>query len=172
MLQWHRRAGLFALFLSSLTLGAQAAPGVDPFNVFAGTWKVTSESFLTPYSKPASVLLTLHTACSRAGGAYTCRQGGDNASGPVATFTYDVIKKTFTRQPLPILANPSTGQRLGIDGARWTFAWQEADNGNTVFFRLINDFQGPYDIAFRSEYSLDQTHWTIMSEGHESRIGP
>jgi len=145
---------------------------VDPFNVFEGTWKVTSESFLTPYSKPASVLVTLHNACSRAGGAYTCRQGGDNAPGPVATFTYDVIKKTFTRQPLPILDDPKAEPKLGIDGARWTFAWQEADNGNTVFFRLINDFQGPYDIAFRSEYSLDQTHWTIMSEGHETRIGP
>jgi hypothetical protein len=166
------RAGALLAMAMPCVFAAAATPvaALDSLKAYEGTWRVHTESFLTPYSKPNSETTTLQNDCWRSAGFYSCRQSVDGDSKALLVFTYDATQKSFTSYPIPAHGGAPGQGRLLIDGATWTFPWEQAENGTTTYFRVVNVFQGTRDIEFRSEYSVDKKSWTMMSRGHETKL--
>jgi hypothetical protein len=158
-----------ALFAGQIGAAEPAPIAVKP-KVFEGVWRVRSESFATPHSKEESQLVTLAIDCEERGGAYACRQRALGAREAATVFRYDPERRRFAGLPLVTApAGPSSGA-LVIIGSTWIYPWQETEDGRTTHYRLVHWFQGPYDIAFRTEYSTDLENWTRMSTGHGTRL--
>ena len=59
--------------------------------------------------------------------------------------------------------------KLTSDDKRGTCSREFEDNGKKIRFRTINDFTTPTTVTYRAEYSEDGTHWTLMSEGTNTK---
>ena len=57
-----------------------------------------------------------------------------------------------------------------VSGGVWTFPGQSTKLGQTTYFRTVNIFADNDNIDFREEFSIDNEHWTLMSQGHETRV--
>ena len=159
-----------ALLAAAPGVTAAAPQGLDKVMSYAGTWKIDTHHFDTPYSKAGQENAVLQNDCWRSGGYFVCRQVVNGESKALLVFTYDA--KTDRYSSYPILqgggdVHPGT---LIIQGDAWTFPWDYTESGTTTHFRVVNRWNSPDSIEFRQEYSADGQHWTPMAEGRETRV--
>lgn len=170
----HRRACWIALFiLIAAGRNAWAAPdkpaGIDAIRVYEGTWNVSLQYFDTPYSKASTETNTLRNECWKNGAYFACNQYVDGQSKVLLVFTYDASKNEYTSYQIPAGGAAAGSGKLLIEGNRWTYPWQTGQGANTIWFRVMNTFDGADKIEFRQEYSTDQVHWMQMGQGSETR---
>ena len=161
--------GCGSLLLVGVAAQAASPVGLDRIAVYAGTWHNRVEHYATPYGKAGTETTTLRNDCWRARAFYACEQVVDGKPVALVVFVYDIAKHSYITHPIPADGSAAGNGTLLIDGETWTFPWQFADHGKTVYARVVNVFHGRDRIDYRQEYSLDQTHWTAMARGVETR---
>ncbi len=145
---------------------------IDAIWAYAGTWKIDTEDFATPYSKAGHKVTTLHNECWRSGPYIACRQIVDGDSKVLIVFTCTRPDHyCISYQIPPDGSNPGSGT-MHIEGNTWTFPWQNVDAGKTTYFRVVNVWSTPTTIDYRQEFSTDQVHWTPTATGHEVKTNP
>lgn len=159
---------LFSL-MSNAALAAPGPAGLDKLAAYAGTWKTVSESFDTPYSKAGRQSATLQNACWRSGDFYACHQTVDGRSAALVVFLYAAKTDTYVTHAIPADGGAASDGILTINGNRWTFPWQSAEQGKPVYFHVINVFTDRNHIEYRQEFSRDSRHWTVMTKGRDTR---
>jgi len=161
------------IFGAGLSLAGAAAPdkpaGIDAIHAYEGMWIVNLQYMETPYSKVSTDKSTLRNECWKNGAYFACNQYVNGESKVLLVFTYDAVKNEYTSYQIPQGGGSPGSGKLLIDGNQWTYPWQTGQGPNTVWFRVVNTFDGPDKIDFRQEYSTDQAHWTLMGEGKETR---
>ena len=161
---------LSLLLFSSLAEAIEPA-GLDRVAAYAGTWKTEARHVDSLYSKAGSESHLLRNDCWRSEGFYVCDQIVDGKSAALLVFTYDEKTGTYSSYPIPAggapVVHPGT---LLIQGAIWTFPWDNIEGGKTVHFRVVNTWSSADRIEFRQEYSADGVHWTLMADGHDTRV--
>ena len=170
--------GVFLAFMVMTAVtawaGAQeqnkAAVSVERLWAYAGTWKVETESFNTPYSKAGRDAKTLRNDCWKSGAYVACRQIVDNDPKILLVFTCSGKDSTCTSYQIPADGSDAHSAKMTIEGDRWTFPWSVSENGKTTWFRVVNVWPTSTTIEYRQEFSTDQVHWTPMSVGHEVKI--
>jgi hypothetical protein len=175
-MQWQ------AVFLATLMMTAApvgwAAPeqsknpvSVDRIWAYAGTWKIETESFDTPFSKAGHEAKTLQNDCWKSGGYVACRQIVDGDPKVLIVFTCNGRDNTCVSYQIPPDGGEPGSGKMVIDGDTWTFPWTSTEGGKTTWFRVVNVWASPTSIDYRQEFSTDQVHWTRMSAGHEVKAG-
>ncbi len=160
---------LLSLFACAAAM-AKPAGGIEAIAAYAGTWKAEITHLDTPYSKASHEAYSLRNDCWRSGEFYACHQFVDEESKAVVVFAYDAKTNAYASYPITPGADSVHAGKLVIDGNTWTFPWQTTENGKTMWFRVVNVFTDARTIAFRQEYSSDQTHWVSMATGIEHGI--
>lgn len=165
---------LCLLFLGlPLTALAGTPQGLDKLAAYAGSWKTEVKHLDTAYSKAGTEAYTLHNDCWRSAGFYACDQVVDGDSKALLVFLYDAKTDRYSSYPIPTGGAPEVQPgSLMIQGAVWTFPWDETQDGKTTHFHVLNTWSSADSIEFRQEYSADGVHWTLMAEGHETRVKP
>lgn len=156
--------------LAALVLAAVAANSLDAVSVYQGTWDAHLTYVQSRYSKARDEHHTITNDCWRSGDYYACHQIVDGASAALIVYTYDAKNDTFYTHPVASGDTPANAGTLKIDGATWTYPWTQTDAGKTVYFRVVNTFEGHDAITFRQEYSNDGTTWTVIATGTEHRL--
>ncbi|MGA2552562.1 MAG: hypothetical protein ABSF50_20645 [Burkholderiaceae bacterium] len=160
---------LGAAIVSHPALGAESVP--EKQKACEATWRVRIESFLTPYSKPDRELTTVRTDCRIRANSRVCRQSIDeDPKGSSWAIIADEEPSAHWCDPTVFRSSNGTPGRPVIEGGTWVCTWIKIDDGRKVHFRLVKVLQGPWDIEFRSEFSTDGEHWTVMSQGHETKL--
>jgi hypothetical protein len=149
----------------------KAGATVDRILAYAGTWKVETESFPTPYSKASREERTLLNDCWKSGAYLACRQIVDGDPKVLIVFTCSGRDNTCTSYQIPPDGTDPHAGKMTIDGDTWTFPWSTTEDGKTVWFRVVNTWSSPTSIQYRQEFSTDHVHWTPMSVGHEVKAG-
>lgn len=176
------RAIIFVVFLASAVASPgmaadTSAPAGTPqsdrlaaLSAYAGTWKTETRHLDTPFSKAGSESATLRNDCWRSAGFYACNQFVDGESKALLVFLYDPAVGRYTSYPIPTGGGEVHPGSLIIEGQVWTFPWDYTEGGKTTHFRVVNVWSSPDSIEFRQEYSSDAVHWTLMADGHETRV--
>lgn len=149
---------------------AAAAPNndLDAIWNYAGSWRISTQSFDSPYSKAGKHNSSLRNDCWRGGQYITCRQIVDGESKVLIVFTCGRSDHYCYSYQIPPDGSPASTGTMHIEGDTWTFPWQTAGkDGKTTYFRVVNTWSSSSTIDFRQEYSTDQVHWTKTSSGHE-----
>ncbi|MDQ2679493.1 MAG: hypothetical protein M3Y21_00495 [Candidatus Eremiobacteraeota bacterium] len=162
------------LILAVLILAASPqisrAAGIATISAYAGTWHSHIEHYKTAYSKARVEDTNFRNDCWRSAGYFACDQFVNGPSAALIVFTYDPKGDVYHTYTVPTDGSPAGSGKLIIAGNTWTFPWQDEDNGKKVYARVVNVFRDPNTIEFRSEYSLDNTHWIITGRGIEHRV--
>ena len=162
---------LLACALPAPVLAADAAPqGLDKVMAYAGTWKTEIRHLDTPFSKAGSESLTLKNDCWRSGAFLACDQIVDGDPKALLVFMYDAKGDIYASYPITAGSSDVHPGTLIIKGKVWTFPWDATDAGKTTHFRVVNTWSSADSIEFRQEYSSDGVQWTLMAEGHETRV--
>jgi hypothetical protein len=172
------------LFLCCLILGLTAARaevpaaatatpaaqgGLDVLAAYAGPWHVEIHFLETPYSHARDTAYKLRNDCWRSAGFYACDQFVDGQSKVLVVYSYDSTRG-YSSFPIPAGTDQVHVGHLDIQDKVWTFPWKVAKDGKTTYFHVINTWDSPDSIQFRQEYSADGQQWTLMAQGHETRI--
>jgi hypothetical protein len=171
------RLALIACLLS-VPAAAQPAPPagkappntIDKLAAYSGTWKTATEHFATDFSKAAKESSSLRNDCWRSGVFYACNQFVDGDSKILLVFTYNAKDDVYTSTQISLDGKAVGSGKLLIAGNVWTFPWESQDDGKTVYFRVVNTWTSPTTIDFRSEFSRDNTTWTVMARGNEQKL--
>lgn len=150
---------------------SKADATVDRILAYAGTWKVETESFATPYSKTGREAKTLVNDCWKSGAYVACRQIVDGDPKVLIVFTCSGRDNTCTSYQIPPDGSDPHSAKMTIDGDTWTFPWSTSEDGKTIWFRVVNEWSSSSAIQYRQEFSTDHVHWTPMSVGHEVKVG-
>ncbi len=142
---------------------------LDRLAVFAGTWKSDAQNFDTPYSTAATVSSTLVNQCWKAGAFFVCNQAVNGISRVLLVFSYKG-GDTYWISEVPADTGHAASSTVIVSGGVWTFPGQSTKLGQTTYFRTVDIFNGTDGIDFREEFSTDNEHWTLMSQGHETRV--
>jgi hypothetical protein len=177
-----RRYGMFAavtLVLAGGVVGwmdaragvaGAAGDGIAAIEAYKGTWKFSSVTVETPHSKAGKDEKVLRNDCWRSGGYFACNQFLDGVSQDLIVFTYHEDRKLYTTYIVPLDGSAPSSGTLEIRGDTWTYPWEVTQNGSTVYYRVVNVFQSPSSIQFRSEFSTDKQKWTATATGTEVRV--
>ncbi len=149
----------------------KAGATVDRILAYAGTWKVETESFATPYSKVGREERTLVNDCWKSGAYLACRQIVDGDPKVLLVFTCSGRDNTCTSYQIPPDGSDAHSGKMTIDGDTWTFPWSTTEGDKTTWFRVVNTWSSSTNIQYRQEFSTDHVHWTPMSAGHEVKAG-
>ena len=170
----HSQSSSPAAPQSPATQPAAAEPSdLDAIWRYAGSWRISTESFDSPYSKAGKHSQILRNDCWRTAGYIACRQIVDSVSKVLIVFTCGGTEHYCTSYQIPPDGSPASTGTMHIEGDTWTFPWQTSGkDGKTTYFRVVNFWGSPTSIDFRQEYSSDQVHWTKTSTGHEFKTGP
>jgi len=144
--------------------------GVERLLVFAGTWKSESDQYQTAYSKASHVAVTTVNDCMRNGNYYACNQSVNGQSRWLLVFVYPGSGDTYGTYLVPADGTPGVSGQLIIYDKTWTFPVQRNNLGKVTYFRTVNTFLDANHYDFRQEYSEDKQTWTVMSQGHQTRI--
>ena len=183
----HRRLFLHpGLFLGLVLGSAQAAApaaasaagsassgqpqGLDLLKAYAGHWKSEIHYLDTPYSKQGDTAYDLRNDCWRSAGYYACDQFVGGESKALLVFTWDPQHGYLSYPITPGSGDTVHAGPLIVAGSVWTFPWQLLKDGKTTYFHVLNTWSTPDRIEFRQEYSADGKQWTLMAEGHETRV--
>ena len=159
-----------ALAASGLSVAADVpTPDLDRLNVFAGTWKSDAENFDTIFSKAGKVSSTLVNQCWKAGVFFVCNQSVNGSSRVLLAFNYKA-GDTYWVSYVPSDSGHAISGTLIISGGVWTYPEQQTHLGQTTYFRTVDIFSDTDNIDFREEFSTDNQTWTLMSQGHETRV--
>jgi hypothetical protein len=161
---------LCALPVSALAADAAAPQGLDKVMAYAGTWKTEIRHLDTPFSKAGSEAMTLKNDCWRSGGFLACNQIVDGDSKALLVFLYDAKGDVYASYPIVAGSGDVHPGKLIIHGKVWTFPWDDNEGGKTTHFRVVNTWSSADSIEFRQEYSTDGVQWTLMADGHDTRI--
>lgn len=163
---------LFALLscAAPVSLLAAAPQGLDKVMAYAGTWKTEIRHLETPFSKASRESSILKNDCWRSGGFLACDQIVDGDSKALLVFMYDAKGDIYASYPITAGSSDVRPGTLIIKGDAWTFPWDYTQDGKTTHFRVVNTWNSPDSIEFRQEYSADGQHWTLMADGHETRV--
>ena len=168
------RVALFVILVllnASPGLSQNQRTGLDKIAVYSGDWNTTIVHKDTDYSKAGSETTHLHNDCWRSSDFYVCHQIVDGKSVGLVIFVYDPKADQYTTYNVPPGGGAAGSGTLSIKGDTWTFPWSIKNKaGETVYFRVVNEFRGPDTIDYRQEFSIDQTHWTIDATGRERRV--
>lgn len=159
---------LFILVLSAASCAA-GANSIDTISAYAGTWKIDTEHFATPYSKVGKESTTVRNDCWKSAGFYACDQFVNGESKALIVFTYSAKDDLFHSYPIPVDGGPAGSGKLLIKGNVWTYPWEDTSEGKTVYFQVVNVFVAPDRIEYRQEFSTDKTHWTVTAKGMEQK---
>ncbi len=168
---------LIALFGTAVSarISAQkqsnAGGSVDRLFAYAGTWRVETESFATPYSTAGRETRSLLNDCWKSGAYVACRQIVDGDPKVLLVFTCSGHDNTCTSYQIPADGSDAHSAKMTIEGDTWTFPWSTTEGGKTTWFRVVNTWSSLSTIQYRQEFSTDQVHWTPMSVGHEVKVG-
>ena len=171
-----RMVWLSTLMMACVAQIAGQEPGkakatVEQIQAYAGTWKVETELFATPFSKAGHDAKTLVNDCWKSGAYLACRQIVDGDAKVLLVFTCSGRDHTCTSYQIPPDGSDAHSGGMTIDGATWTFPWSMSENGKTTWFRVVNTWISPMRIEYRQEFSSDQVHWTATAVGHEEKVG-
>jgi hypothetical protein len=167
---------LFIASMVFLGIAASAADtghvpaGIEKVMVFAGTWKSESDQYDTAYSKAGHVAVTTVNDCFRNGNYYACNQSVNGQSRWLLVFVYPGSGDTYGVYNVPADGTPGIPGQLIIYDKTWTFPVQRNNLGKTTYFRTVNTFTDANHYDFRQEYSEDKENWTVMVQGHQTRI--
>ena len=153
-----------ALWVAALAGGD--SPAV--VSAYSGTWRTRIDYRDTPHSHAHRETSTLRNDCWRSAPLQICHQFVDGKSA--ALLLYRCGGGACRVLPVADALTSANAGELVADGRVWTYPWQETHEGRPVYFRVINTFGDADTIEFRSEYSDDREHWTVMATGHERRI--
>ena len=146
-----------------------AADALDTISAYAGTWQLHVDHLKTEFSRERSEDMTIVNRCWRSTDYYACNQIVNGASAALIVFTYSAKTKQYATTTIVPEAEPHAGTLI-VDGATWTFPWQDTDEkGNVVYLRVVNTFSAPGTIEYRQEFSRDRQHWTVDARGHETK---
>jgi len=164
-------SAVFLCLLPVLALAADGAPqGLDKVMAYAGTWKTETRHLDTPYSKAGNTSMLLRNDCWRSAGFLACDQIVDGDSKALLVFMYDAKGDVYASYPITAGSSDVRPGKLIIKDKVWTFPWDNTADGKTIHFRVVNTWSSADSIEFRQEYSADGEHWTLMAEGHETRV--
>lgn len=152
---------------------AQSAPapsGIDAIAAYKGTWKFSSVTIDAAGNKSAKDEKILRNDCWRSAGYYACNQFLDGKSQDLIVFTYQPDRNLYTTYIVPLDGTKASSGTLEIHGNTWTYPWEVTDKGTTVYHRVVNVFNSPTSIQFRSESSTDKVNWTPTMTGSEVRV--
>ena len=155
---------------AAATAAAEQPAGLDLLKAYAGEWKTEIEYRDTPFSKHGQTAYALRNDCWRSAGYYACDQFVDGQSKALLVFTWDPQRGYQSYPITPESGDTVHAGQLIITGNVWTFPWQVVKDGHTTYFHVLNTWDGPDRIEFRQEYSPDGVHWTLIAEGHETRV--
>lgn len=148
---------------------APAAAGLDALSAYAGVWQTEIHYLDTPYSQRRDTTYELRNDCWRSAGFYACDQFVGGESKALVIYTYDP-GHGYSSYPIPVGTTEVHVGHLDIQGKVWTFPWKTIKDGKTTYFHVTNTWDSPDSIGFRQEYSADGQQWTLMAQGHETRI--
>lgn len=169
-------AGLAMLFPRGIVHGQapKSAGEIDKLGAFLGDWNTQGEMKDSQYSKaqPNTVnKLTCNWAPNHR--FLVCDQIIHTPSGvddQVSLYTYNEKQRAFAfigvSQSDPHPHTPT----LTIEGKVWTYSGEFHDGTKRIQFRTTNEFTTSKTVVWRSEYSEDGSHWTLMGEGTDTRI--
>ena len=144
--------------------------GLDVLKAYAGRWKTEIHYLDTPYSKQGDTGYELRNDCWRSAGYYVCDQFVGGESKALLVFTWDT-KHGYLSYPItPESGDTLHAGQLVVHGSVWSFPWEVVKDGKTTYFHVLNIWSTPDRIEFRQEYSADGERWTVMAQGHETRI--
>jgi hypothetical protein len=163
------------LWLATGASGAAVAPdhpsGIDAIWAYSGTWNIEIDHLDTANSKASHEKTLLRNDCWKSGGYVACNQYVNGESKVLIVFTYNAKENVYTSYQIPPDGSGAGSGTLLIEGNTWTFPWQSKDGDKTTYFRVVNVFSAPGHIEFRQEFSSDQSHWTLMAKGLETKKG-
>jgi len=165
-----------ALLLAACVHGAAQSPsttspaGIAAIEAYKGTWKISTVTVDTAHSKAAKDEKVLRNDCWRSAGYYACNQYLDGVSQALIVFTYSQDKNLYTTYVIPRDGSGAHSGTLEIHGDTWIYPWEVTENGNTVYYRVVNIFTSRNSIQFRSEFSSDKKIWTPTTTGNEVRV--
>ena len=83
-------------------------------------------------------------------------------------FTYNSKDDVYKCYPIAADCGGAGSGKLVIKDNVWTFPWEDKDAQGKIYFQVVNVFSAPGTIEYR-QFSRDQTHWTVMANGHEKK---
>jgi hypothetical protein len=140
---------------------------------FLGHWKTEGEFKDTPYSKahPSKSEMSCDWTPNHA--FLLCDQTIHTPTGDkndLSLYTYNEQSHVFRFFGVSQNDAEARTTKLTIEDNRWTYLDEGHDKGKHVRFRTTNKFTSPTTMSWRSEYSEDGVHWTLMGEGTDTRV--
>lgn len=149
------------------------ATGLEKLGAFLGQWTSKGEMRDTRFSKAGSNSAITTCSWSANHGYLTCDQLVQTSDGPendFSVYSYNVKDHTYLFFGLSRGDRNARTPQLTIDGNHWIYLGGfDQKDGKHISFRTTNDFTSPTSVVWRSEFSDDGTHWTLMGEGTETR---
>jgi hypothetical protein len=163
------RLGDWPAARASDALAGNAVEGIDKITILAGTWKTNGQSLDTDFSKAGRDTSTLRNDCWRSGEFYSCDQFVNGESKALVIFTFNPGDGTYNTYAIIAGGKPATSGKLKIDGETWTYEKPQDSDSKPPYFRTVNVFEGANTIHFSVEFTRDNQHWTVMTQGVETR---
>ena len=167
----------FAASLSSCAFVPRTlrrASELEKLGALLGHWNTSGEMKDTPYSK-ARTKSNDEMTCSWTPnhGFLVCDQiihTLTETRNDLSIYTYNEKQHTFSFFGLSRNDTEARTTKLTIEGSLWTYFDESDEGGKHVQFRTTNQFSSPSTVIWRSEYSEDGVHWTLMGQGTDKRI--
>lgn len=144
--------------------------GIDVIWAYAGEWQVKTEGLATPYSQVKHEEKRLRNNCWKDGNYLACNQYVDGESKVLVVFSYNQSENSYVSYQIPPDGSEAGSGKVMIEGNVWTFPWQITKDGKTIFFHVVNVWSAPNQIEYRKEFSEDNSHWTVMERGIETKL--
>ena len=146
---------------------------VNALGAFLGMWEGKGTSKDSAYSKAGPNSAQTNCNWSPNHGFLVCDQIVHLPDGvtqnDLSIYTYNETDHSYAFYGLSKNNSRVRTPKLTIEEKRWTYSGEFEDHGKKIRFRTINDFTSPTTVTYRAEYSEDGTHWTLMSEGTNTR---
>ncbi|MGH9430867.1 MAG: hypothetical protein ACRD3T_04935 [Terriglobia bacterium] len=153
--------------------GAASASPLEALGAYLGQWSGDGRMLDTAYSKAADIGAITDCSWSPSHGFLICDQKIHTPAGPsedVSIYTYNEKDHEYEFFGLSRNSREVRTPKLTIQGNRWIYSSQFTDQGKHVQFRTTNDFTSATTLTFKTEFSLDGTHWTLMLAGTSHRV--
>ena len=150
----------------------EASTAVDeaayaPLKLYDGKWEVAPSGDEKEPSR-------FENHCARTGLFFVCEQVVPGKPGALVVFVpvgktaggYEYRTKALVTESAPA----GEWGKLTIEGQRWEYSWENANDGKKILWRNVNTFAGSDRIHFEIQRSEDGQTWKTVKSGDEHRV--
>ncbi len=169
---WNSDLPPAGLVLSTGAAKPDAGPELKRLGWLVGSWKLDGESKGSPLLPAGKISATLDGQWFSGGSQLVCLYNVMYPNGPaqeLSVYGYDSEAKAYWNYDMDSTGLNSFGKVI-IQETGWTHVWDFKVGGKSVKMRLVLFDITPNGCAWKNDYSMAGSPWTLFAEGKAIKV--